>query len=119
MSTRHRKIKMATWCKPVISTLFLAFMFVAGSANCQERLDPVGLRRISFSDGDRTLALAHQVAFVGLGPMQREAIFLRMNRDGADAEFGCGAHHTNGNFTAIRDENLLYHVIMKIIKPDR
>jgi predicted dienelactone hydrolase len=58
MSTRHRKIKMASWCKLVISTLFLAFMFVAGSANCQERLDSVGLRRISFTDGDRTLALA-------------------------------------------------------------
>jgi hypothetical protein len=48
---------MATWCKLVISTLFLAFIFVAGSANCQERLDSVGLRRISFIDGDRTLAL--------------------------------------------------------------
>ena len=58
ISTRHRESRTATWCKLVSSVLSVAFVLVAGSANGQERLDPVGLRRISFTDGDRTLALA-------------------------------------------------------------
>ena len=53
---------------------------------------------------DRALAVADQVALVGLGPMQREAIFVRMDGDGANAEFRGGTHHANGDFTAIRDE---------------
>jgi hypothetical protein len=44
---------MAGW----LSILSAAFLLMAGSANGQEKLDPVGLRRISFIDGDRTLAL--------------------------------------------------------------
>ncbi len=56
---------------------------------------------------NRALALAYQVALVGFGPMQRKAVFLRMNGNRANAEFGRGSHHTNGNFTAIRDEEAL------------
>ena len=52
---------------------------------------------------DRSLAGAHQVAFVGFGPMQRAPVFLRVNGNGADAKLGRGAHDANGNFTAIGD----------------
>jgi hypothetical protein len=39
--------------------------------------------------------------------MQREAVFLRVNGDSANAELGGGTHDTNGYFTAIRDEKAL------------
>jgi hypothetical protein len=39
--------------------------------------------------------------------MQREPVFLRVNGDGANAEFGGGTHDANGYFTAIRDEEAL------------
>ncbi len=57
---------------------------------------------------DRPLALAHQIAFVSLGPVQREAIFLRVDGDGADAELGGGAHDSNGDFAAVGDEKTFY-----------
>ena len=75
-------------------------------------MDGVGLRL----DGDaqdvfdvevgihRRLAAAHQVRLVGLGPMQRKAVFLRVDRDGADTQFVGGAHDANRDFTAIGDE---------------
>ncbi len=53
---------------------------------------------------DRALAVAHQVALVGFGPMQRKAVFARVDRDRANTEFGRRAHHANGNFAAICDE---------------
>ncbi len=56
---------------------------------------------------DRTSAGAHQVALVGFGPVQREAVFLRMNGYGANAELGGGTHDANGDFTAVRDEEAL------------
>ena len=56
---------------------------------------------------DRTLALADEIALVGLGPMQREAVLARMNRHGANAELGGRAHHADGDFAAIRDEHTL------------
>ena len=37
--------------------------------------------------------------------MQRKAIFVRVNRDGADAHFGCGAHDADGDFATICDED--------------
>jgi hypothetical protein len=56
---------------------------------------------------DRALALADEIAFVGLGPMQREAVLARMNGHGANAELGGGAHHADGDLAAIRDEHAL------------
>jgi hypothetical protein len=35
--------------------------------------------------------------------MQREAVFIGVYSNSANTEFGCGAHHTNGNFAAISD----------------
>ena len=55
----------------------------------------------------RRFALADQIRLVGLEAMQREAIFLREHRDGADAEFERGALHANGNLAAIGDEDAL------------
>ena len=48
---------MARWPKLAVGAL-LAAVFAATSVNGQDRLDPVGLRQITFSDGDRSLALA-------------------------------------------------------------
>ncbi len=56
---------------------------------------------------DRPLALADEIALVGLGPMQREAVLARVNCHRANAELGGGAHHANGDFAAIRDEQAL------------
>ena len=56
---------------------------------------------------DRPLALADQIAFVGLGPVQRKAVFLRVDRDRANAELGRRTHHTNRDFAAIGDEHAL------------
>jgi hypothetical protein len=56
--------------------------------------------------GDRLLALADQIAFIGFKAMQREAILVRVDRHRADAEFGGGAHHPNRNFAAVRDQQL-------------
>ena len=53
------------------------------------------------------LAAAHQVGLVGLGPVQGEAVFLRVDRDGADAQLVGGAHDADGDLTAIRDEQAL------------
>ena len=52
----------------------------------------------------RRLAATHQVGLVGLGPMQREAVLLRIDGDGADAEFVGGAHDADGDFSAIGDQ---------------
>ena len=52
----------------------------------------------------RRLAATHQVGLVGLGPMQRKAILLRIDRDGADTQFVGSAHDANRDFTAIGDQ---------------
>jgi hypothetical protein len=56
---------------------------------------------------DRAFAIAHQVAFICLGSMQREAVFARVNGDGSDPELGRRAHNANRDFTAIRVEQAL------------
>jgi hypothetical protein len=52
----------------------------------------------------RRLAAAHQVRLVGLGPVQREAILLRVDRDGPDTQFVGSTHDANRDFTAIGDQ---------------
>ncbi len=51
---------------------------------------------------DRALACANLVGFVGLEAMKRQAVFLRVDSDGAQAQLVCGAENPNGDFTAIR-----------------
>jgi hypothetical protein len=53
---------------------------------------------------DRAAVATHEVGFVRFRAMQREAIFLRIDRDRAQAEFTRGAHDTDRNFAAIGDE---------------
>ena len=52
----------------------------------------------------RALAFADQVGLVGLGAVEREAIFLRVDRDRGNAELGGGAHHADGNLAAIGNQ---------------
>ncbi len=53
----------------------------------------------------RFLALADQVALVGLEAVQRLTVLLRIDRDGADAHLGGGAHHPDGDLGAVRDQD--------------
>ena len=53
---------------------------------------------------DRALALADQIGLVGLEAVQREAVLLGVDRDGADAELVGGAQHADGDFAAVGDE---------------
>ncbi len=47
---------------------------------------------------------ADQERFVGLEPMQREAIFVAVDRDGAQAELGGGPEAADGDLRAVGDE---------------
>ncbi len=53
---------------------------------------------------DGALALADQVALVGLEAVQGEAVFLRIDGDRSHAQFGGGAKHANGDFAPIGDK---------------
>ena len=55
----------------------------------------------------RCFALPDQVCLVRFETMQREAIFLREHRDGADAEFDSRALYADGNLATVGDENAL------------
>ena len=54
--------------------------------------------------GERLLAFADQIALVGLETMQRLAVLLRVDADGADAQLGRGAHHPDGDLRAVGDQ---------------
>jgi hypothetical protein len=53
---------------------------------------------------DRPFAFADDVRLVRLEAMDGEAIFLRIDRDGAQAEFGRRAKDADGDFAAVGDE---------------
>src|SRR4051795_11283945 len=40
--------------------------------------------------------------------MQREPVLVRVNRDGSQAQFGCGAHDANRDFTSVGNEKLAH-----------
>ena len=54
---------------------------------------------------DGRAAGAHEVGFVGLGPVQRETVLLRIDRHRAQAQLGRRPHDTNGDFAAVGDED--------------
>ncbi len=54
---------------------------------------------------DRALAAADEIALVRLGAMQREAILLRVDGHGAQAELAGRPHHANGDLAAVGDQN--------------
>ena len=49
----------------------------------------------------RLLSLPHQVALVGLGPMQRKTVLVRIDADGAQPQLGGGTHHADGDLGAV------------------
>ena len=69
----------------------------------RERDDP-GDVEIGF---DGTFAGADLVGFVGLEAMQAEAIFLGIDGDGAQSEFGGGAKDADGDLAAVGGEQFL------------
>ena len=79
------------------------------------RVDRVDMRLVGDADDvgdvevglDRTLAVAHEIALVGLGPVQREAILPGVDRDRADAELVRGAHHADRDLAAVGDQEAL------------
>ena len=56
----------------------------------------------------RALALADQVGFVGLEAVQGEAVFLRIDGDGAQAQFVGRAQDADGDFAAIQGKKFFH-----------
>ena len=52
----------------------------------------------------RAFALANEISFISLETVDAEAVLLRINGDGAHAQFGGRAKNTDGDFVAIGDE---------------
>jgi hypothetical protein len=55
----------------------------------------------------RTFSLTDKIRFIGFEAMQAKAIFLRVNGDGAQVQFGSSAKNPNGDFAAIGSEKFL------------
>ena len=53
---------------------------------------------------DRLARLADQVGLVGLEAVQGVAVFVRVDRDRADAQFVGAAEDADGDFAAVGDE---------------
>ena len=53
---------------------------------------------------DRFAGLADKVGLIGLETMQREAVFVGIDRHSADAQFVGRAKHPDRNLTAVGDE---------------
>ena len=67
--------------------------------------DPDDVRDIQIGR-DRLLAGTDQIAFICLETVQREAILVGVDRDGAHAHFGSSTHDADGNFAAVGDQQL-------------
>ena len=53
---------------------------------------------------DGAFVFADEIRFIGLEAVDAEAVFLRVNGDGAQAQFGGGAKDADGNLAAIGHE---------------
>ncbi len=53
---------------------------------------------------------ADQIRLIGLEPVQREAVFVGVDRDGPQSQLGGGPKHANGDFTSIGDKQLPHHI---------
>jgi trehalose synthase len=63
-------------------------------------------RRLDVEVGaHRPAGLADRVRLVGLDPVERRAVLVRVHRDGADPELGRGAHHADRDLPAVGDEH--------------
>ncbi|MBD5803263.1 hypothetical protein AZOA_26990 [Azoarcus sp. Aa7] len=75
-----------------------------------DRIDP-GILRHTDDVGDvevgrdRLLAVAHEVGFVGLEAVQREAVLVGVDRHRADAQFARRAEDADGDFATVGDED--------------
>ncbi len=77
------------------------------------RMDGIHLRQLGDADDvvdieiglDGLLAGADQIALVGLGAVQGQAIFVGVDADGTDAQFAGGAHDANGDLGAVGDQD--------------
>ena len=59
---------------------------------------------------DGTVAFADEVGFVGFEAMQAKAVFLRIDGDGAQAEFGGGAQDADGDFTTVQGKSFFINL---------
>ena len=57
---------------------------------------------------NRTFACADQVGFIGLEAMQAQPIFLRIDRDGSQAQLGGRAKDTDGDLTTVQREQFFH-----------
>jgi hypothetical protein len=55
----------------------------------------------------RSLAFTDEIAFVRLEPVQRETVLVRIDGNGADAEFGRRTKHPDGDLPAIGHQQCL------------
>ena len=53
--------------------------------------------------------LADHVGLVGLLPVERAAVLVRVDRDRAGTQFVRGAERSNGDLAAVRDQDLSEH----------
>ena len=76
----------------------------------RRRPSPARRRRCSDVEirPDRPLALADQVGLVGLEAVHAEAVLLRVDGDGAQAEFGGRAEDADGDLAAVGGHELLH-----------
>ena len=61
---------------------------------------------ISRYDANRLAFFADEIGLVGLEAVQRVAIFVRIDGDGANAQLVGGSKHADRNFAAIGDQEL-------------
>ena len=50
---------------------------------------------------------AYGIALIGLEPMQRKAVFVRVNGNRSDAEFAGRAHHANGDLATVGNQQFV------------
>jgi hypothetical protein len=56
---------------------------------------------------NRLAGLAHQICLIGLEAMKGEAVFVGVDRHGANAKFVGGAKHPDRDLAAVGDEEFL------------
>jgi hypothetical protein len=59
---------------------------------------------------DRPFVAADEISLVGFRPMQREAILLRVDRHGTQAELGGAPHDPDGDLATVGDQNATYRL---------
>ena len=57
---------------------------------------------------DRSFPFSDQVCFIGLKPVETEAVFVGKHGDGANLQFVSGAENADSNFAAIQGQKFFY-----------